>query len=700
MKFAAKSEAANHSKQTNRAFDVYDISQSDHNLDNDSQPGGSAENSTIMQQINSFSLMPMNDSLAEMTIQDHKYLLEQVENKCAIAFFAMTNRNQSLYNALQRFTCEGNENFNAARISKIRSKDIESGEQQDIDPLESLFIFMMQTFDFMSVVMYPALKNRREFVHHCWKIAKAKENEELKRAVCRDQYFFLSRTDILCLLRTSDDNMITFILEMECKLLIDTDIAYKQISIKNQQLDFNQHSTVELLDFVSVLITNKRVDDDQFDSPIQFNHNYVLRFLERHSKYVKADQVLKILILEGKFRLSLQFLHKSQTPFQIEFFTNAIEADAYDIAFYLLGVYEEEILSYASLIIETHVRSYQLSKQFLKAKLYLSSRLISLFNFKSAKELLDILKPEVEDTYLEKNLFSYSCNPLLSMCLLYELLLKIMQKFFSLNNMCRSIMATIIKMAINYIECVDDEHFLTKIMLERDYTGRDSLRVAQELELLELIQHPKVEALVKRIFNSDYEQNGSLLSNCTAYQIIFSEKVIVRDPEEHLRFYKKRDLKNAVQSQWMYQIFKQSMNSRVQAVGIIGIIFTVISAVYYEATIEEFEISIKFMDKIEEIRETLFVSDDPEAIKAMIAKSDQLFEQMLPNIRRLESDYWVLKLICILNMAFFLQHVTTFIFTRRVNRFYRFPTLLHLTDLILFIMSIEVLQWLVEGMGS
>jgi len=42
-------------------------------------------------------------------------------------------------------------------------------------------------------------------------------------------------------------------------------------------------------------------------------------------------------------------------------------------------------------------------------------------------------------------------------------------------------------------------------MLERDFLGRDALRIAVELELLELIQHPKVEALVKRIYNSDYD---------------------------------------------------------------------------------------------------------------------------------------------------------------------------------------------------
>ena len=74
--------------------------------------------------------------------------------------------------------------------------------------------------------------------------------------------------------------------------------------------------------------------------------------------------------------------------------------------------------------------------------------MLGLFNFKSAKELLDILGPQVNDTTLEGNLFSHSSNPLLSMCLLYELLLSIIKRFFSLNNMCRAIMMVTIRMAI------------------------------------------------------------------------------------------------------------------------------------------------------------------------------------------------------------------------------------------------------------
>ena len=45
----------------------------------------------------------MNDRIADQTIEDHKYLLELVENKCAIAFFACVNRNLSLYNALVNY---------------------------------------------------------------------------------------------------------------------------------------------------------------------------------------------------------------------------------------------------------------------------------------------------------------------------------------------------------------------------------------------------------------------------------------------------------------------------------------------------------------------------------------------------------------------------------------------------------------------
>jgi hypothetical protein len=141
----------------------------------------------------------MNDNLAGQTIEDHKYLLEQVENKCAIAFYAAINRNQSLYNALHLQTKVNAVEGNAEKIEEVNLM---------LDPLEQIFNKMMNEYDFMSIVMYPNLKNRREFIHDCWTIAKAKENDELKVAVCNDPYFYLTREDILILLMTHDNKMI------------------------------------------------------------------------------------------------------------------------------------------------------------------------------------------------------------------------------------------------------------------------------------------------------------------------------------------------------------------------------------------------------------------------------------------------------------------------------------------------------------
>jgi len=73
------------------------------------------------------------------------------------------------------------------------------------------------------------------------------------------------------------------------------------------------------------------------------------------------------------------------------------------------------------------------------------------------------------------------------MCLLYELLLNIIKKFFSLNTICRSLMNRLVLMSIEYIDAVDDENFLTTLLLERDYSNRDSLQIAVELEMLDLI---------------------------------------------------------------------------------------------------------------------------------------------------------------------------------------------------------------------
>ena len=140
----------------------------------------------------------------------------------------------------------------------------------------------------------------------------------------------------------------------------------------------------------------------------------------------------------------------------------------------------------------------------------MSKLMINIFNFNSAKDFLAILERNLSDNSVDGNIFAHSNNPLLLMCLMWELLGIMIKKFYSLKNICTTMQEQIMTMAINYIESVDDENFLTAVMLEKDYSGRDSLKIAVELELLELIQAPKVEAIIKIVYNSNLEQLGDL----------------------------------------------------------------------------------------------------------------------------------------------------------------------------------------------
>mmetsp|Transcript_17619 Transcript_17619/g.27262 ORF Transcript_17619/g.27262 Transcript_17619/m.27262 type:complete len:99 (+) Transcript_17619:759-1055(+) len=97
---------------------------------------------------------------------------------------------------------------------------------------------------------------------------------------------------------------------------------------------------VQLIDFISVLVNNKR--NDQFSyGEIIFPHSHIVKFLDIHSKFLKAPQAIKVFIMSRKFRLALQYLTETGVEFEIDFFTFAIEANAYDIVFYLRYRFEE-----------------------------------------------------------------------------------------------------------------------------------------------------------------------------------------------------------------------------------------------------------------------------------------------------------------------------------------------------------------------
>ena len=64
-------------------------------------------------------------------------------------------------------------------------------------------------------------------------------------------------------------------------------------------------TVIKMTDFISVLLMSKRQDQYDNTSQILFSNNYILKFFKTHQRFIKNDEVAKILILQRRFRLTL-----------------------------------------------------------------------------------------------------------------------------------------------------------------------------------------------------------------------------------------------------------------------------------------------------------------------------------------------------------------------------------------------------------
>ena len=142
----------------------------------------------------------------------------------------------------------------------------------------------------------------------------------------------------------------------------------------------------------------------------------------------------------------------------------------------------------------------------------------------------------------------------------------------------------------------------------------------------------------------------------------------------------------------MFEIFKESMNARIMASGIICVIFTGVSAVLFENVISTTANDLDKFLQIRSIKQQLMVSGDQNEIISMLEQINALAAQLAADASALLSNFQLIYFMCWLNFSFMIQHVVTFIFTKKLNRFYSF-SILHVTDLALMVCSILFIQW-------
>ena len=147
----------------------------------------------------------------------------------------------------------------------------------------------------------------------------------------------------------------------------------------------------------------------------------------------------------------------------------------------------------------------------------------------------------------------------------------------------------------------------------------------------------------------------------------------------------------------MYQIFKESMNARSKATGILGALFVCLSVFQYERVIELHDPVYDDLYKLEGLcREheaaTQALATRGSMTAEMAAIADKLVQ--IGYASDLASNFRIIEWLCFFNMSFLAQHVVSLIYTQRMGRFYDFPSVLHLTDLILLVLSIIIINWI------
>ena len=96
---------------------------------------------------------------------------------------------------------------------------------------------MLLKYEFINIVMYDELEDRREFVHDCFIMATLNRSEELMEALILDEHFYITREDLLILMQTNQNNIIRRLLAEGSKLLVQEGEGYYLVQIKKEQVN-------------------------------------------------------------------------------------------------------------------------------------------------------------------------------------------------------------------------------------------------------------------------------------------------------------------------------------------------------------------------------------------------------------------------------------------------------------------------------
>jgi hypothetical protein len=100
------------------------------------------------------------------------------------------------------------------------------------------------------------------------------------------------------------------------------------------------------------------------------------------------------------------------------------------------------------------------------------------------------------------------------------------------------------------------------------------------------------------------------------------------------------------------------------------------------------------LHQLADYHHTLVLSGNDTDIEILLEKSNEIYEELGDSATTLYSAFSIVKILCFLNCSFLIQDIVVLIITKRLGRFFEFPTLQQIFDAILFATSVWVFQWI------
>ena len=254
-------------------------------------------------------------------------------------------------------------------------------------------------------------------------------------------------------------------------------------------------------------------------------------------------EMFLLFAIKRKIKL-MSFLINSE-DFEMEFnednFIDIIENSAYDIGVLLYREYFLLFNNKVEKIVTLLVNAFTESNGMLEAKAFLLKRFVGKMNFDQATKFLSAIEKSVKNQS-RANILILTLNVIKSSCLLVELLEMVRKNFGYLDRRITEIRQSIVHIAKQYMDKVDNEEEMQYLLLEKDIDYRDSLNIIYDYEVVELLENPYAQKIVMNIWESKYNVSSSLFSCSSVHNLLFNYNHCRYDMEKKLRWNKLRDI--------------------------------------------------------------------------------------------------------------------------------------------------------------